>query len=236
MKILIYPSVAEHAEAAAEFIATTVSNHGGPLGLATGSTTEPVYKQLCREYSLPKELEMFALDEYFQIEPDSPSSFRQTLVNQFVNPCGLEASNLFVPPASAVEDELVSFEANLKSKGPLSLQLLGIGRNAHIAFNEPGSDFNSKTRKVDLSETTKQDNAKFFDGEVPAYAVTQGIATIMQAERLLLLATGSSKANAIGSIFEKSSKTPAAMLREHRDVTLMLDAQAASEVPKDWID
>ena len=236
MKIKVFENKSELARAAAGFISQTVANLGGPLGLATGSTTEPIYEILCGEFSLPKNLEMFALDEYFEIDPDHPSSFQDTLDRQVVSPCGLDKTNLHLPPSSGTESEIEDFESKLKLLGPVSLQILGIGRNAHIAFNEPGSEEDSITRKVKLSETTKQDNAKYFEGDMPEYAVTQGISTIMNAKKLLLVATGAAKAEAVASIFGEGKQNPASMLSKHDDLTLMLDSEAASRISESTIE
>lgn len=231
MQVFVYQSNERLIESVSEILNQTIKETNGPIGLATGSTFEPVYKHFLANYELPGEIILVALDEYSGIPVDHPSSFRETLLRQLVIPAGLTEKNLLMPPATDNQEQLDAFESRLSAIGPLAIQLLGIGTNGHIAFNEPGSESNSRTRKVRLSEETIEANKKHFEGEMPSFAITQGIATIREARKLLLVATGISKAKALATMFAEPS-TPASHIADHPGLTLIVDTEAASLIPE----
>lgn len=232
MKLIIEDSEPELYRIATEIITDALGDSTGPFGVATGSTPTPIY-ELLRGKNLNPEMELFALDEYFEIDPEHPSSFRQTLIRELVDPCGFSRQNLHMPPANAKKNEIESFESRISHSGPISIQLLGVGTNGHVAFNEPGSSIDSTTRKVSLANQTLIDNKKIFTGEIPTQAVTQGIQTIMGAKSLLLVATGTRKAAAIASMFGVGKPTPASLLAQHTNITVVCDGSAASLIPVD---
>lgn len=227
MRIFIEQSEQAVAQRAAGLIFENLANTDGPFGVATGSTPTPIYEQLS-QLELSPSMKLFALDEYFQIDPNHPSSFRQTLIRELVRPCGFSEDNLHLPPASADESEIEKFEVLLNELGPVKIQLLGIGSNGHVAFNEPGSELESTTRKVKLHQTTIVDNQRHFQGEMPRFAVTQGIATIMRSEALLLVARGKHKAKALASMFGVGDLTPASHLAKHPNLIIVADSDAAA--------
>ena len=176
----------EHGQAlAAElFVAASNQSPQHPVGLATGSTMSGVYQQLVTSEFKPRFAHAFALDEYHGISPTSKNSYLNELKDKFAGPLSWQGE-LHAPGQGkyATESGNSDFESDLRELGPVSVQLLGIGVNGHIAFNEPGSDLESRTRKVSLQEETMRSNAIYFDdpATVPTHANTQGLATIRQA-------------------------------------------------------
>jgi glucosamine-6-phosphate deaminase len=198
-----------------------------PVGLATGGTMSGVYQQLVASGFKPRFAHAFALDEYHGISPTSKNSYFNELTNKFVEPL-LWQGQLHVPGQGkyATESGNSDFESDLRGLGPVSVQLLGIGVNGHIAFNEPGSDFESRTRRVELHEETIRSNAIYFDdlATVPTHANTQGLATIGQAKLLLLLVFGEHKKQALlKSIQSPDQTTPLAALMGHKNLVLVTD-------------
>ncbi|MDR9444325.1 MAG: glucosamine-6-phosphate deaminase [Microbacteriaceae bacterium] len=232
MRVKVYESSLRLIEDASEILFRTTHETHGPLGVATGSTFEPIYKHFLANYEMPKDKTFVALDEYFRLEENHPSSFRQTLLRQLVIPAGLEPENLIMPPNTDNQILIDQFESMLQEIGPIELQLLGIGSNGHIAFNEPGSERESRTRKVKLSKETIAANSKHFEGQVPGYAITQGVQTIWQSKKILLVATGREKAKAIASLFGKTL-TPASYIADHPNLEIMVDSEAGALIPDD---
>lgn len=216
---------------------------GTVLGLATGRSTLGVYGELAR---LVREegldlfaLRAFALDEYLGLGPEQPTSFAAYVRRHVIEPLGLDAARVQllpgeVPPARATE-VCQAYERALVAAGGIDLQLLGIGLNGHLAFNEPGSPRDSRTRLVVLDEDTRSANARDFppDVPVPGRALSIGIATILEARRLRVLALGAHKADIVRrTLLEPIGPAlPATFLREHGDVELHLDPQAACGLP-----
>lgn len=207
------------------------------LGLATGGTPVGLYKELIRmqkddglDFS---RVRSFNLDEYLGLSGDHPQSYRYFMNTNLFNHIDINKANTHVPDGKA-KDTLNSYrkyEEDIKQAGGIDLQLLGIGGNGHIAFNEPGSPSDSRTRVVDLTEKTIKDNARFFEDEsqVPKKAVTMGIGTILETKKIVLIATGSSKIDALvktvkGSV---SPDVPASFLQNHPDCTFITDKEAA---------
>lgn len=207
------------------------------LGLATGSTPLPAYHLLVEELGGTgafARVEAFLLDEYVGLAPGDPASYRMTIRRELTDALGLPPSAVHGPePADGPDAEFATTCARYEEQlgDGVSLQLLGIGRNGHVGFNEPGTPFDSTTHIVALSSTTRADNARFFPtaDDVPTHAITQGLATIRRADRLLLAATGTAKAQAVAAALEGpiDSGCPASSIRLHPEVTVVLDRAAA---------
>ena len=236
-----YPDYAALCRAVAARIAALVrAKPNAVLGLATGSTPIGVYDELIR---LHREADLdfsrvtcFNLDEYFPIEPDAPQSYHRFMREHLFD--GINCGNWHLPlgqgESGAIEATCAAYEAQIAGAGGLDFQLLGIGRSGHIGFNEPGSGLDSRTRLVVLDSVTRQDAASAFFGleNVPARALTMGIATILGAREIALLASGDGKAAIVAEALEGkiTSKVPASFLREHPHATWYLDREAAGEL------
>ena len=209
------------------------------LGLATGSSPLPIWQAL-RDRGLDlRRVHGFALDEYVGLPAGHPESYRAVLMREVVEPLGLDPARVEVPGDGADGAGLAgageAYEARIEAAGGIDLQVLGIGSNGHIAFNEPGSAFDSRTRVAELAEATRRDNARFFGGDidrVPTQCITQGIGTILRARRLVLIAQGESKAEALAAALEgpMTVAMPASAIRRHPDVTVIADEAAASRL------
>ncbi len=226
---------------AASLLADELASPRPVLGLATGSSVELVYEELATLVSADpalragiKRAQGFALDEYVGLPATDPNSYLATLERQMAIPAGLPLERLHVPSASTAEDPGL-YDKQISAAGAVAVQLLGIGGNGHIGFNEPGSPLDAGTRLITLDERTRQDNARFFASlaQVPTQAVTQGIGTILRARRLVLLAFGKQKATALAAALTGpvTPQVPASALQRHRDVIVFADPDAASLLP-----
>ena len=237
MNVYIYPDAQTLAVAAAALLAgAVIEKPDAVLGLATGSTPVPTYRELARlnkagAVSFAK-ARTFNLDEYAGLAPDHPQSYRRFMNEQLFDHIDIDPANTHVPSGFAGDAEAADYDAQIAAAGGVDVQLLGIGHDGHIGFNEPDDTFSRTTHRVELTEITRQANARFFDSvdEVPTHAVTMGIGTIMQAKRILMIATGRDKAETVRAMLRGpvSPRMPASVLALHRDVTVMLDAEAAS--------
>ncbi|WP_127942710.1 glucosamine-6-phosphate deaminase [Mycoplasma sp. ATU-Cv-703] len=207
------------------------------LGLATGQTPLGIYARLVKLHELHKtdwsQVETFNLDEYLGLSPEHAFSYHHYMRENLFEHVNLSPNKTHLPdPTGDPVKNSATYEKALE-KG-LDYQLLGIGQNAHIGFNEPGSSFESKTRVVDLAASTIKANARYFPtrADVPRQAISMGISTILRARKILLVATGSNKASAIKASLEGpvSPKVPASVLQRHPDVTVLLDRAAASKL------
>lgn len=211
------------------------------LGLATGSTMEPVYQQFCRlakETKLPlDQVTTFNLDEYVGLPPGHPQSYNYYMHQHLFDPIGLQDSQCFLPQGTCadMQQQCRDYSAKIRNAGGLDFQLLGIGTNGHIGFNEPHTAFDSQTHVVELSENTRLDNGRFFDdwNEVPTHAITMGIQDIMQAKEIILVATGVHKAQVMAQLFNSpvDEIMPASILKQHPGIRFYLDESAASLIP-----
>jgi glucosamine-6-phosphate deaminase len=213
------------------------------LGLATGSTPEPLYRELARRHAAGgvalHGLSAFMLDEYLGLGADHPASYRQVIERQVVTPLGLDPRRVHGPDAGAADPlgACAGYEAAIVAAGGVDLQILGIGGDGHIGFNEPGSSLTSRTRIKTLTEQTRADNARFFAGgieAVPHHVLTQGVGTIRDARHLVLLAWGDAKAEPVARCVEGpvSASTPASALQLHPHVTVVVDRPAASRLAR----
>lgn len=212
------------------------------LGLATGKTFVPIYSLLVQRHrnddTLFSKAVTFNLDEYVDLAAEHPASYRTYMRTHLFGPVGLSPEQTFLPGVEAnIEQCCAAFETEVARRGGIDLQLLGVGRNGHIGFNEPGSLFSSRTRQVELAASTLEANARDFPaGEpVPSTAVTMGIGTILEAREIILVATGPTKAEAIARAFDASPDTscPASALQLHPRVTVYCDEAAAAFLTSD---
>jgi glucosamine-6-phosphate deaminase len=208
------------------------------LGLATGSTPLGVYEELIKMHK--KEgldfsgVRTFNLDEYYGLSPEHPESYHTFMFKNFFEKVNVRRENVSIPDGMAVDvDQFCrDYEKRIRDGGGIDLQLLGIGRDGHIGFNEPGSSLASRTRLKTLTEETVRDNARFFgrQGQVPHFAITMGVGTILEARKLLMLASGENKAEAVRNAIEGpvSSQVTASALQLHPKVSVILDGPAAN--------
>jgi glucosamine-6-phosphate deaminase len=236
MRIIQCRSTSEAVETVAGMVVEKIQSHpNAVIGLATGRTMEPVYARLV---TLARETEssfdktfFFMLDEYCGLPEGHPSSFRYYIKNHFLGPLRIKESQVAFPPAN-LKDGPHHYEKLLKECGGVDLQLLGIGRNGHVGFNEPGSEIDSKTRIVKLTEETIDANKDQFKDIIPSHALSMGIGTIMESKSLVMLVTGKSKADSIKYLLNHhdDKKCPATFLKSHPHFTLVLDPEAASRI------
>lgn len=197
------------------------------LGLATGKTMVPLYKLLSKNTTL-RNVKTFNLDEYISKE----NLMRKFMQKHLFKKSKIKEENIYFPNKKNPRE----YDTLIKKLKGIDVQILGIGTNGHIAFNEPGSSFKSKTRKIKLSSTTIRDNSLSFHSkkEIPKYALTMGLSTIMKSKKIILLATGKSKAEAIAKTIQSKSsiKVPASILQKHKNTTIILDKDAASKMKR----
>ncbi len=233
-----FPSPQAAADAVAMHIINTLKTKPhAVLGLATGATMEPVYAYIVAAFKRGEVsfagVTTFNLDEYAGLAPSDPGSYRSTMDRLLFDHVDIDKNRTFLPEASATAWEAAAerYEAMIVEAGGIDLQLLGIGRNGHIGFNEPGSLIDSRTRLVELHADTLAANARFFaDGQVPKSAITMGIGTILSAREIVVLATGAAKAEAVNRAHSGafSIDCPASALQTHGNVLWFLDTDAAN--------
>lgn len=237
MEIIAKNSAVEAAKFVARYIAKKVTSKKPiNIGFATGRTMDAVYYHLC-ELSKEESLDftgvrVFLLDEYIGLTPDNANLFRRYLDLHLIGKHNFKKDNIYVPDVFAADLDQAAreYEAAIREAGGLDLVLLGIGKNGHIAFNEPGSAADSRTRVVGLTTSTRDANRNaFLPNEAPLTALTIGIGTIMEAGECLLLATGESKAEIILKLAngDINSQVPATALKLHRNFQLVLDSDAS---------
>lgn len=242
MKVVIAKDPKEMADFAARFTAHVIRNRDRVnLAMATGNTMIGFYKSLVKLYGDGEvsfqECTVFNLDEYVGIPEDHPASFHRYMHEHFFDFVDLPYSQAFLPDGNAANpvEEAQAYEDRIRESGGLDLAIAGIGVNGHIAFNEPGSSLASRTRVKRLSEETRRVNAKAFGGlvdMVPKYAITMGVGTVMDAEMLMLLASGPSKADAIAATVEGpiTAMCPASVLQMHPHAFVIIDRDAATRL------
>ena len=238
-EVIVVASREEAGAIAGQAIADLVARKpDAVLGVATGSTPLPVYADLAtrlRGVDLSR-VRAFALDEYVGIERDHPESYHSVIHRELTVPLGLDPALVAVPDGQSddIEAAAADYDRAIAAAGGIDIQLLGIGADAHIGFNEPGSSFASRTRIKTLTPQTRADNARYFDDPqlVPRHALTQGLGTILDAGHLVLLAFGRSKAHAVALALEGplSPMVPASAVHLHPHVTVIVDEEAASEL------
>ncbi|MCC2334652.1 glucosamine-6-phosphate deaminase [Cellulomonas wangsupingiae] len=241
MEVVIAPAP-ELARLAADAVERLLTARpDGVLGLATGSSPLAVYDELARrhaEHGLSfARARAFLLDEYVGLPADHPQRYRNVIDAELVARVDLPPGSVHGPDGLAADlpGACAAYERAIADAGGVDLQLLGIGTDGHVAFNEPGSSLGSRTRIKTLTRRTREDNARFFDGDVdavPTHCLTQGLATIMAARHLVLLAHGRGKAQAVHQLVEGpvSALWPATVLQLHPHVTVLVDDAAASRL------
>ncbi|MGY1826863.1 glucosamine-6-phosphate deaminase [Blastococcus sp. SYSU DS0541] len=241
MEVVILPGPDEVARVAARRVAEAVRRRrDAVVGLATGSSPLGTYAELARQVAAG-ELDVsgvrgFALDEYVGLPPAHPQSYASVIRRTVVEPLGLDPARVRVPDGCAadLDAEAAGYEQEIRAAGGIDVQLLGIGANGHIGFNEPTSSLTSRTRVKALAPRTRADNARFFASpeEVPVHCLTQGLGTILEARELVLVAQGEAKAEAVAAAVEGplSSMCPASVLQLHRRAGVYLDEAAASRL------
>lgn len=241
MNIVILENAAKVEEYTAALILSEIQHRPYPkLGLATGRTMEGVYKHLVQAYNRGfdfSNITTFNLDEYVGLSPIDEASYRAYMDKHFFNQTNVERARTHLPHglAESMVDEVEKYRSLLEEAGSLDLQLLGIGNNGHIGFNEPPALFGSETRIIELSEETRQQNAGAFENnleDVPTHAITMGINTILKAKKLVLVATGPSKAEAVAGAIEGPLRAslPASAIQLHHSVWIILDIAAANQL------
>jgi glucosamine-6-phosphate deaminase len=241
MKVLIQSDADKAVACVAQLIAARLRRvPTSVLGLATGGTMEAVYARLIAARQAGEvsfaQARTFNLDEYVGLAPDHPCSYWRYMRAQLFDHVDLPADAALLPRGDATdpEAEAARYEAAIVAAGDIGLQLLGLGTNGHIGFNEPTSSLSSLTRIKTLTRATRAANARFFAApeEVPRLAITMGIGTILRADEVVLLAYGTAKAAAVAAMVEGplSAACPASALQLHRKVTVVLDQEAASKL------
>lgn len=240
MEILIRPDAHGVAQAAADIL-TAYAAKGSTLGLATGSTPLPTYQELIRRHREEglsfADCTAFLLDEYVGLPHDHPESYYRTIRREFTDHVDIDDARVNSPNVMAEDLPAAgaAYDAAIAEAGGIAVQLLGIGTNGHVGFNEPASSLGSPTRPVVLHPQTVADNARFFDNnedEVPTLVITQGLGTIQRAGHLLLIATGEGKADAIARSVEGpvTVMCPGSVIQLHSRVTVVVDEAAASKL------
>ena len=239
-EIVIVESSAAAGELVADAILALIARKADAvLGLATGSTPLGVWRAIAARQTDParrvdlSKVRGFALDEYVGLPDGHPESYRAVITREVVEPLGLDASLVAVPGHSGlIQTAGEDYEVAIHAAGGVDLQVLGIGTDGHIGFNEPGSSFESLTRVKTLTQQTRHDNARFFASvaEVPVNCITQGLGTIRRARHLVLLAFGAGKAAAIAAAVEGpvTASAPGSAIQLHPHVTVIVDEAAAS--------
>lgn len=242
MEIIIKDNGQAASEAAARVIARLVREKPtAVLGLATGSTPVMLYKELIRLHKEEQldfsQVTTFNLDEYIGLPADHEQSYRRFMNENLFNHINIKMENTHVPDGMAedVPATCAAYEQAIVDAGGVDLQVLGIGSDGHVGFNEPTSSFASRTRIKTLTQQTVADNARFFDddeSQVPHHCITMGIGTIMDARRNLLLAFGAGKADAVAATVEGpvAAMMPASILQHHPDAKIFADEAAASKL------
>ncbi len=239
MRVIIQDTEDQASQRAAQFIARLVKQKPScVLGLATGTTVLPVYQDLIqwhRNEGLDfSRVTTFNLDEYVGLGASDRHSFRWFMQEHLFNHINIPPQQTYVPDGRALDfsASCLAYEHRIEDCGGIDLQVLGIGSDGHIAFNEPGSSLGSRTRLKTLASETVRDNARFFDSidEVPRLAITMGVGTILESKQCLLLAMGERKSKAVRDTIEGpiTAQVTASALQLHRDVIVVLDESAAS--------
>ena len=241
MRVCYFDSAAQVGQAAAVLInAQLLKKPESVLGLATGSTPVPTYNQLIHLHSQGvadfSKAVSYNLDEYVGIPVDHECSYHRFMDDNLFNHVNMRREAIHVPDGLAedLDAAAAAYDEAIDAAGGIDIQVLGIGRNGHIGFNEPGEEFVYGCHVVDLTADTIDANKRFFDSAdaVPRQAVSLGIGSIMKAKQILLIATGKDKAHAVNMMINDaiSPRVPATILRTHPNVIVLLDKEAASEL------
>ena len=240
MRTIVCDNYDEMSEKAAKLVVSQLTlKPDSILGLATGSTPIGLYERLC-ELNKTGEVDFseavtFNLDEYYPISADNEQSYHFFMEKHLFSKVNIKRENIHIPNGSCTDPdaECDAYEAAIEEAGGIDLQILGIGKNGHIGFNEPSRDLNTSTHLTDLTESTIEANSRFFDSieDVPKKALTMGISTILKSKKIVLMACGASKREAVRELFNEDINTdiPATLLKVHPDVVLICDREAYGE-------
>jgi glucosamine-6-phosphate deaminase len=235
MEVVIQPTQEAAAKVAARLIAQLLREKpDAVLGLATGSTPLPLYRELAQMKLDWRRVRTFNLDEYVGLAPEHPASYHYFMRENFFRHVNIPQKNIHIPDGMTPDVPAFCrrYEQEIRAAGGIDLQLLGIGADGHIGFNEPSSSLASRTRIKTLTARTRKDNARFFggDAQAPHHVITMGIGTIMESRHCLLLAFGKTKARAIAGAVEGpvTAMNPASALQLHPRVTFCLEEAAGS--------
>ena len=243
MEVVLLPTPEDCGRVVADIVAATVTGGNRPtLGLATGSSPLMAYQELIRRHRDDglsfAGVQTFNLDEYVGLPADHPESYGSVIRREFTSHVDISDDDVHGPDG-AHADPLVAareYEQRLRDGGAVAVQLLGIGANGHIGFNEPGSSLSSVTRVKTLTAQTRKDNARFFDRpeDVPHHVITQGLGTICRAQHLVLTASGAGKAAAVAAAVEGpvTASCPASVLQLHPHATVVVDEAAGAELER----
>jgi glucosamine-6-phosphate deaminase len=241
MKIIEVKDYKEMSETACSLIINKVKKIENPvLGLATGSTPEGLYRCIVKTFNDEnlsfQKFKTFNLDEYMDLDKNNPNSYYYFMQTKLFKDLDIPNHHIHVPNGKADDFELEckEYEKKISEAGKIDIQLLGIGVNGHIGFNEPGTAFTSRTHVVQLDESTRQANSRYFSSidEVPTQAITMGIETIMESKEIILLVSGKQKAHALSRLLngEVSEEFPASVLKRHPNFTIIADEEAREKI------
>ena len=244
MRIIVCENYEEVSKKAAQMILSQVTlKPNSVLGLATGSTPVGMYKNLIQmnkeRYIDFSEVKTFNLDEYYNLPRTNEESYYHFMYENLFNHININSENVNIPNGMAedIEAECARYDEAIKESGGIDIQVLGIGNNAHIGFNEPTVNFEKGTHLVELDESTIQANSRFFDDidDVPKKAITMGVGAIFKSRKIMLLACGENKAEAIyNTVYGKViPEVPASILQFHNDIVIILDKAAAKLLKKE---
>ena len=241
MEVIVLKNSDEVCKKASDIIGDVVKkNKNAFLGLATGGSAEKVYNYLVEDYN--KWILDFSgcssinLDEYVGLSPDHVQSYRRYMDDRFFNKVNINKENTYVPITTGdIDSELLKIRKLIEEKGGTDIQLLGVGSNGHIAFNEPNEYLNASANVVDLNEETIKANSRFFESidDVPKQAVSLGIGDILKSKKIVLIAFGKDKKYAIEELLTNdyiTTKVPCTLLKAHRDVTVIIDESLSQEI------
>jgi len=239
MKIIEVKNYQDMSKAAADYIISEVQQSPNLiLGLATGGTPIGTYKYLVEDHQKNKtsyrDVKTFNLDEYVGLSKENPQSYHSYMNEHFFSHINIDSTNTHIPSGKleTIKEEPAAYEELIKQAGGIDLQILGIGQNGHIGFNEPGTSFASDSHIVELAPSTIEANARFFEhpNEVPTKAITMGINTIMKSKAILLLVSGENKQQALSQLLEGKilESFPASALLNHPNVIIIADEAARS--------
>ncbi len=242
MKIIKTKNYKELSKIGAELLIKEIQKLEHPIiGLATGSTPEGLYNEIIKFHQEAnhsfRNVCSFNLDEYIGLPENDKNSYHYYMNDKLFNHIDIPLNQAYVPNGMAedLESECLRYEEAIKESGGIDIQLLGLGVNGHIGFNEPGTSLDSRTQIITLDKSTRNANAHFFSsgGEVPAQAISMGIQSIMETKKVILLVSGKSKAHALKKLLAEEEVTedfPATILHKHNDVTVIADQEALSEL------
>lgn len=232
IEVVVVKDEVEGGKKAFEIVKDELSKGLEAIGLATGSTPETLYDEIRASDLDFSDVVSINLDEYVGLEADHPQSYHYFMYKNLFDEKPFKES--YLPNGMASEEEETARYNKILEENPIDLQVLGIGTNAHIGFNEPGSSFENRTEKVKLAEETIEANKRFFESaeDVPRYAYSMGLASIMDSGKILLLAYGENKAEAVAAAVNGpvTEEVPASILQNHDDVIFIVDEAAASKL------